>query len=158
MPSGGDWALERRAAFFAEGVDKLVVKGCSFYRNDGNGLMLSGYSRDITLSNNEFAWTGGTAMAAWGLTDELSDGGTKGWDGSDGNHPYNVLVHGNVIRETGIWEKQASCWFQAKAAGTVLTNNICYNLARAGFNFNVRLCLCMYIYLLNSGSGRGLLG
>ena len=57
VPSGGDWALERRAAFFAEGVDKLVVKGCSFYRNDGNALMLSGYSRDAILSKcAPYAW------------------------------------------------------------------------------------------------------
>ena len=98
--------------------------------------MVSGFARNAVLSENEFAWTGDTAMAAWGYTDELSEGGTKGWDGSAGDHPYNTTVHGNVIRETGIWEKQSSCWFQAKAAKTTLTNNVCYNLARAGFNFN----------------------
>ena len=33
-------------------------------------------------------------------------------------------------------EKQSSCWFQAKTAQTTLTKNLCFNLARAGFNFN----------------------
>lgn len=136
VPSGGDWALERTAALFASGTSGLTVSKCEFYRNDGNGLMVSGYARDAVLSENEFAWTGGTAMAAWGYTDELSDGGVHGWDGTKGDHPYNTVVHGNVIRETGIWTKQSSCWFQAKTAKTTLTNNICYNLARAGFNFN----------------------
>ena len=102
----------------------------------------------LCAGNNEFAWTGDSAMAAWGRTDEISDGGSKGWDGSGGDHPYNTTVHANVIRETGIWEKQSSCWFQAKTAKTVLTNNICYNLARAGFNFNVCfLCLLFYVFL-----------
>ena len=136
VPSGGDWALERRAALFAEGTVNFTVSSCRFYRNDGNGVMLSGFHRDAALLDNEFAWTGGTAMAAWGVTDEISEGGTRGWDGTAGEHPYNTLVDGNQIRETGVWEKQASCWFQAKTAKTTLTNNLCYNLARAGFNFN----------------------
>ena len=75
-------------------------------------------------------------MAAWGITDELSHDGQDGWDGTDGNHPLHTLVHGNVVRETGVWAKQSSCWLQAKTARTTLTNNVCYNLARAGFNFN----------------------
>lgn len=37
------------------------------------------------------------------------------------------------VRETGIWEKQSSCWFQAKTAQTTLEGNLCFNLARAGF-------------------------
>ena len=32
-------------------------------------------------------------------------------------------------------EKQSSCFFQAKTAGTTLRRNLCFNLPRAGFNF-----------------------
>jgi hypothetical protein len=136
VPSGGDWALERRGAAFFEGTEGLVVDGCSFERNDGNGIMLSGYTRNATVTNSHFAWTGGTAVAAWGRTDELSDDGTRGWDGTGGDFPRWTTVEGNVMRETGIWAKQASCWFQAKTAQTTLRKNMCFNLARAGFNFN----------------------
>lgn len=125
------------------------------------------YNRDAALLDNSFAWTGGTAMAAWGVTDELSHDGQDGWDGTGGEHPLHTLVRGNVVRETGVYAKQSrrpprsggpgcklartraalhplsdalsvlrSCWFQAKTARTTLTNNVCYNLARAGFNLN----------------------
>ena len=54
-------------------------------------------------------------------------------------------------------EKQSSCFFQAKTAGTTLRRNLCFNLPRAGFNFvraaaYARLCLS-----LQAGTpGRGL--
>ena len=63
-----------------------------------------------------------------------------------------TMVTGNIMRESGIWEKQSSCFFQAKTAGTTLLRNLCFNLPRAGFNFNdgqssaavaaARLCPC----------------
>ena len=34
-----------------------------------------------------------------------------------------------------VQEKQSSCFFQAKTAGTTLRRNLCFNLPRAGFNF-----------------------
>ena len=123
-------------ALFFEGTVNLKVQGCRFERLDGNGLMLSGYNRYASILENHFAWTGDTAIAAWGRTDELSDNGSHGWDGTGGDFPWHTLVEGNVIRETGVWEKQSSCWFQAKTAQTVLKGNLCFNLGRAGFNFN----------------------
>jgi hypothetical protein len=38
-------------------------------------------------------------------------------------------------REIGVWEKQSSAFFQAKAAQSLLKGNVVFNLARAGFNF-----------------------
>ena len=32
--------------------------------------------------------------------------------------------------------KQNSCWAQFKTARTTLEGNVCFNVARAGFNFN----------------------
>ena len=136
VPSGGDWALERRGALFFEGTEGLVVDRCKFDRNDGNAIMLSGYHRNASVTNSHFAWTGGSAVAAWGRTDELSDGGKRGWDATGGDFPRHTLVEGNLVRETGVWEKQSSCFFQAKTAQTTLQRNVCFNLARAGFNFN----------------------
>lgn len=135
VPSGGDWALERRAAVFFEGTVRLTVAKCQFERLDGNGLMLSGFHRNATLSHNDFAWTGGTAMAGWGRTDEITGGGVHGYDGTGGDFPWHTLLEGNVVRETGVWEKQSSCWFQAKTAQTTLRGNVCFNLARAGFKW-----------------------
>ena len=39
MPSGGDWALQRTAAVFAQGTEGLLLDSCRFVRLDGNALM-----------------------------------------------------------------------------------------------------------------------
>ena len=115
-----------------------VVSGTvrRFERNDGNGLMLSGYHRGAKVTSSHFAFTGATAVAAWGRTDELTDNGVHGYDATPGDIPVGTLVQGNIMRESGIWEKQSSCFFSAKAPQSTLLDNICFNLPRAVFNFN----------------------
>jgi len=136
VPSGGDWALERSASVMAEGVEGLVVSGCTFSRTGGNAFMLSGYARDTLIQGNTFRFTGGSAMVAWGRTDEVSQGGTLGWDATGGDFPLRTAVVGNLASEVGVWMKQNSCWAQFKTAFTTLEGNVCFNVGRAGFNFN----------------------
>ncbi len=136
VPSGGDWALERIASVHAEGTENLVISNCNWTRIGGNAFMLSGYHRDATISNNSFRFLGGSAMVGWGRTDEVSDDGIHGYDGTGGEFPANTTVRGNLASEIGVIAKQSSCWFQAKTAQTTLTGNVCFNVARAGFNFN----------------------
>ena len=109
MPSGGDWALQRTAAVFVQGTEGLLVSSCKFVRLDGNGLMLSSYNRNASITKSEFAWTGTTAIALWGDT-EGQDGAPEGmgWDGRAGNQPRGTLISQNLIHELGIWEKQSS--------------------------------------------------
>ena len=73
MPTGGDWALERAGAVLLERTELTVVSNCLFERLDGNGIFLSNYNRNASLARNEFAWIGGTAMAAWGSTGKCLD-------------------------------------------------------------------------------------
>ena len=42
-------------------------------------------------------------QALWGITDELGEGGQRGFDGTDGNFPLYTLISGNTIRELGIF-------------------------------------------------------
>ena len=136
VPSGGDWALERMGAIFIQGSSLVAINSSHFERLDGNGVMLSGYNHNASIMWNEFAWMGGSAMAAWGITDELSGGGVHGYDGTDGNFPRFTMVTKNIVHEVGIWAKQSSAWFQAKSAQNYIGYNIIFNLARAGINFN----------------------
>ena len=46
---------------------------------------------------------------------------------------YTRILY-NLFREIGVWEKQSSAFFQAKAAESHLQGNVVFNLARAGFN------------------------
>lgn len=58
VPSGGDWALERLGAVFLEGTVGLSINTCLFERLDGNGVMISGFNRGVSIINSHFAWTG----------------------------------------------------------------------------------------------------
>ena len=57
-------------------------------RDNGNGLLFSGYNRDGVVDANEFVWIGDTAMGAWGRTDE--------WDGTSGEQPRGVEADGHA--------------------------------------------------------------
>ena len=136
VPSAGDWALERSAAVFLEGTEGATVDQCNFTRIGGNALMLSGYARGAAITGNAFRWIGGSASVAWGRTDEVSEDGTLGWDATSGDFPLGTIVSGNLASEIGVVAKQSSCWAQFKTALTSLSGNVCFNVARAGFNFN----------------------
>eukprot|EP01063_Lacrimia_lanifica_P013035 TRINITY_DN196_c0_g1_i2.p1 TRINITY_DN196_c0_g1~~TRINITY_DN196_c0_g1_i2.p1 ORF type:complete len:793 (+),score=349.08 TRINITY_DN196_c0_g1_i2:64-2442(+) len=136
VPSGGDWALERRGAVFLEGTEGVHVTDCHLTRLDGNAVMISKYNRNATVERNEFSWIGGSGVASWGFTNETGANPLEGFDGTDGNHPRYNTIRGNLIREVGHYEKQTSFYVQAKTALTVLENNVFFNGPRAGINFN----------------------
>lgn len=58
VPSGGDWAFYRGGAIFLQGVQNVTVRSNRFLRIDGNGIVLSGFTRGVTLEDNDFAWIG----------------------------------------------------------------------------------------------------
>merc|ERR1712070_496848 len=138
VPSGGDWALQRSGALFFEGTEDVRIENCLLTRLDGNGIFLSGYNLGATISGNEIAWTGDSAIAAWGYTSGTLPGQPEGTgpDGTGGNFPRGTTLDGNFIHHLGIHQKQSSCWFQAKTAETTLRGNLCFQIPRAGFNFN----------------------
>ena len=135
VPAGGDWALDRIGAVFLQGTEGVTFDQCTFERLDGNGVMISGYNRNATVSNSDFAYLGGNAIANWGYTNEtatdpgrpgvaLANAPAAGVDGTDGEHPRYTHAIGNVAREVGLYEKQSSFYFQAKTAQSVITGNV----------------------------------
>ena len=73
VPGGGDWALERMGALFVEGTEHATLADLAFRRVDGNAIMLSRYHRGATVRGCDFKFLGGSAVALWGWTEELSD-------------------------------------------------------------------------------------
>lgn len=128
IPSGGDWALERVGALVFENTVDCVIDSCLFTKLDGNAIMLNGYNDGTTIQNNEFSYIGNNAMAAWGYSNL--------WDGTAAQFPVNTKVLYNLCHEIGHYEKQSSCWFQAKSALTTLQGNIFFNMPRAAVNYN----------------------
>ncbi len=88
------------------------------------------------MTNSDFSYIGGNAVAAWGYTDESATSPASGVDGTDGNHPEYTTVRGCTMREVGLYEKQSSFFIQAKTALTRLEGNVAFNGPRAGFNAN----------------------
>lgn len=136
VPSAGDFAIARSAAVFLEGTRNVTISHCNFTRVDGNALMVSGHNRGAAVTQNTFSWIGDNAVVVWGRTNETAANPLEGFDGTDGNHPQGTIVDGNVIREIGIYEKQSGWFFQAKAAETVVSNNVMFNAPRNGITFN----------------------
>ena len=147
VPSAGDWALERFASVYLYGTEGVTFDGCTFARIDGNGVMLSGYNRNATVSGSDFEYVGGNAVAAWGFTNEtdtdparpgvaIANAPHAGVDGTDGEHPRYTTVTGCVAREVGLYEKQSSFFVQAKTAQSTITGNVFFNGPRAGINAN----------------------
>jgi hypothetical protein len=52
VPSGGDWGLYRGGAIFIEGCEGCQVTHCLFERIDGNGVLVSGYNRNVKVSGS----------------------------------------------------------------------------------------------------------
>lgn len=136
VPSGGDWALQRHAAILVEGSKHLRIHNCTFERIDGNAVMLSKFNRYSVISQNRFRWIGGTAVAAWGWTDEIADRGTRGYDGTAGIFPRFTEVTGNLVLDVGLYQKQSAAFFQAKSMQTTVRGNIFGNGPRAGILIN----------------------
>jgi hypothetical protein len=139
VPSGGDWALQRSGALFLEGTDGVSISNVTMERNDGNAIMVSGHNLRTRIVGNEIRWTGDTAIALWGRTDELSNGGLNGVY-ADGDHPVGVEIGHNLVHELGAFEKQSSMVFLAKSCGTHIHHNAMFNGPRAGVNINDGFC------------------
>eukprot|EP00045_Choanoeca_perplexa_P016648 m.227142 g.227142 ORF g.227142 m.227142 type:complete len:896 (+) comp17319_c0_seq2:89-2776(+) len=127
-PSGGDWALIRKAAVFLENTERTIINDCTFQRLDGNAVMISAYNRDATVTNSTFAYLGASAIAGWG--------DTAAWDGRSGQQPRFTTISNCYVHDIGLLQKQSSAWFQAKTAQSQFKNNIVFNIPRAAVNFN----------------------
>jgi hypothetical protein len=100
------------------------VSSCRLERLEGNGILLSGFNQNTTITRNHIAYTGDTALGAWGYssgTDPNQPEGT-GPDGTGGEFPRWTQVTDNFIHHLGVHEKQSSCWFQVK---TLLPHPYC---------------------------------
>jgi len=142
MPSSGDWTLHRGGAITAQGTERLAVEGCLLTHVDGNCLSVNGYHRNLSVTGSEFALVGESAIALWGFTEQGRGGGSValprgvGIDGTGGEQPRGTLIEGNIVREVGLVQKQASALFQATSCQTRVQRNVFYNGPRAMINLN----------------------
>jgi hypothetical protein len=144
LPSQSDWGLVHTGAVIATGTEAFTMQGCLITRADGQGLLLEGYHRGARILENHFDWIGSHALVSWGKTSpclnencsrKVPNGG-DGPDGRNGEQPRGTLVQGNIVHDTGIYERQGTMWNQALSAETTLRGNIFFNCDRASLNVN----------------------
>jgi hypothetical protein len=94
-----------------------------------------GYTRDVAIEGNEFAWLGESAVVSLGDT---AGGPVPGWgvDGTAGDQPRGTKLWYNFGRELGMINKQSALYFQAVTDGADVRGNVAFNGARSGANFN----------------------
>jgi hypothetical protein len=69
LPASSDWTIQRSGAVLLEGTERFrFVQNC-VTKCDGNGLLLSNYNRNASITQNEFSWIGDNAMSAFGSMD-----------------------------------------------------------------------------------------
>ena len=113
-----------------QGTERVILESNLVTKCDGNGVFLSNYNRDVTIKDNEFAFIGDNAMAAFGSTGRCLYQNcsvildyNSGVDGRPGNQPRGTQVIRNVVHELGIWQKQSGAWAQHLTAATRLESN-----------------------------------
>ena len=79
VPSGGDWSLYHGAAVDIHGAKDVHIVGCRFDRLDNNAILLSGYTRDVNISDNEAVWLGMNfvCLCIFVCSDLLFEGGIE---------------------------------------------------------------------------------
>jgi len=128
VPSGGDWSIHRGGTFFLENAWNVTIRSCLFDQTGGNALFLSNHVKRVQVVLNEFRATGDSAIALVGSSEMI--------DGTKDTYPSNITIAYNHIHDIGVYGKQTSCFIQSLAAFNEISNNVCYNGPRAGFNFN----------------------
>eukprot|EP01050_Picozoa_sp_SAG11_P011201 SAG11_NODE_1172_length_5611_cov_2.962990_2_plen_464_part_00 len=115
LPSEGDWALQRSGAVHIEGAESVILHRNQLTRNDGNAVFLGGYTRGVNITANDFNYIGDSVIAIFGWTSDClwANCSVKlpakvGPDGRGGEQPRGTNIAGNLIREYGIWQKQAT--------------------------------------------------
>ena len=128
VPSGGDWSVYRGGTVFVEGVDGFNLQGCLFDAVGGNGVFLSGYVRNAVIQNNEFVWSGDSAIVSVGNTNLI--------DGTMDTQPRGTKIIGNLVHENGVFGKQTCAYVQSLSCQAEVSENVFFNGPRAGINFN----------------------
>ena len=126
--SGGDWSVRVDAALFAAGTERLAVENCSFLGVGGNAVLLYGYQRAARVAGNTFRFVGDSAVVSLGVV--------NGIDGRDQNVPSGTVVQGNQASEIGVYTKQSGFYYHAQSIAATVTQNVFFNMPRAGININ----------------------
>jgi hypothetical protein len=128
VSSGGDWAIHRGASLFVQDSENVTIASCLFDQVGGNAVLISNHVVGSTIADNEFVFTGESAI--------VSIGSTNGIDGSAPTYPNGNKILRNHAHEIGVFVKQTSCYAHQLSSNATIEDNVCYNGPRAAININ----------------------
>lgn len=128
VPSGGDWGLQRSGAIILDGTVGTTISNVTMERNDGNAILISGHNMETKVTGCDIRFTGDTAIAAWGRTDEFGNNGTNGIYVRTTTPPVFLVCSGSsggvLFRNEGRTTINNTLWSVASAASCVLMRAI----------------------------------
>lgn len=136
--SGGDYAITRSGAIFAENTTGLVFADNVLEWIGGNAVFLSNSVRSTSVLRNRLSYVGTSGVLVVGRTGhammDARDGEALGEDNGVRLPRGNVVKH-NVISDYGVWDKQSAAFHRALAPGNEFSENVVFNCSRHGVNF-----------------------
>lgn len=110
-------------------MERLRISNSTFVDVGGNGVVISGYSRDSIVANCSFSRFGAAAMAVLGRTKLI--------DATQGDFPVNTTVAYNVAHDGGVYLKgYFGPLVLAKQKASHVKGNIFFNTPRAAITIN----------------------
>ncbi|MDR2848005.1 MAG: right-handed parallel beta-helix repeat-containing protein [Bacteroidales bacterium] len=152
--SRGDWAIHRGGAIFMEGVENCSIEDCRFEYLGGNGIFMSSYNRNNTVSGCYFTHNGESAVCFVGSAEAVRTYQT--WDERDINgipwktqaeadllpgpktpdYPDNCTVKNCIMHDFGDFGKQVAGVFISKSHHINVSHCTIYNCPRAAICIN----------------------
>lgn len=141
-----DWAIYRGGAILLEGTTDCLITKSRFIGLGGNAVFVSGYNRNVQISENLIRNIGASAIAFIGNTaavrspvyDYSSYVELDKMDrekGPVGNEfPARCTAYNNLIDHIGYIEKQVAGVTIDMAQEILVSHNTIYNVPRAGIN------------------------
>ncbi|MDX1326594.1 MAG: PDZ domain-containing protein [Arenibacter sp.] len=141
-----DWTIYRGGAIFLEGTDKVSIQNCELTNLGGNGIFVSNFNREVTLSENHIHNVGASGISFVGSPKAVRSPSFQygefvplaemdtGRGPKNNTYPSNSVVDNNLIHRTGRVEKQTAGVQIAMAMDITVSHNSIYDVPRAGIN------------------------
>lgn len=98
---------------------------------DGNGIFLSGYTRNCTIFGNQMYDIGDSGILVVG-----SSGKHRTNQATSRNYPAGNVIERNYINNVGVWCKQSTGFFKSITRDNIIRWNVFHDGPRSGVNFN----------------------
>lgn len=152
-----DWCVVRSGALFIQNAEDVTFKNGMVRNIGGNGVFLSGHSKNVLIDNNEIINIGSSGVQVVGFPDSCREPSfweytnplrpevenayvhkttiedtTKG--PAKEHYPREAVISNNHIQNVGIWEKQSSQVALSVAYKIQILHNTLHDGPRAGIN------------------------